>query len=316
MIHDKAGNSIVRMVQAPFAATAQDALVNKEWRAQVVEETNVLQYTGGLPSVVCTSAGHTTRLIFDLVTSPTSVPPESGNDAYGRDSKPISPKSTATSFRLASRQDASIISSDNSNINLRVSRAAAAGLRQRDGMGGSVAGAHLAETADAYGLASEWFVKITVDGVVVNTSLESVSTQGLAVPLEGWEGTVVFEICVLEKRVEGPGENRPVDPNVCVAEGVLIVELFSAETQIVQRRASREMVLPSSALPGGLDEGLSSTEPTTRVVFIISLEVVDGYKLSTLHLMKHLPGNFQASALDLTCACKGLLKRKIACFHC
>lgn len=301
MIHDKAGNSIVRMAQARSAAAlAPDVLVSKEQWAQMVAETISLQSMGGMPSAVCTSAGHTTRLVFDLVASPTFLPPAS----------------TTTRFKLASQQDASIISSANSNINLRVSRAAAAGLRQRGGISGCQATDHVANTADDYGL-SECSVKITVDGVVVNISLERASTQGLVIPLEGWEGTVVFEICVYYKLAEGPGGKQSVDPRVCVGEGVLILELFSAETQVVQRRSSREVVLPSSPVPDGLDENLGSTEaPTpTRVVFLISLEAVDGYQLSTLHLMEHLPNNFQASALDLTCACEDLFKRTVPRFH-
>lgn len=299
MIHDKSGNSIVQMVRAPSTAVAPDALVSqKKWAQMVRENNSPLQSMGDTPSAVCTSAGHTTRLVFDLMTSPTFLPPA---------------ESQTTSVKLVSQQDASIISSANSNINIRVSRAAAAaaaaGMRQRDGIDvRSRASAHLDDdTTDGPGL-SDWPVKITVDGAVVNISLENASTRGFPVALEGWEGTIVFEVCVFEAWAEGdPGENQSfVDPHVCVAEGVLILELYSAETQVVQRRSSREMVLPSSPVPGGLlDEGLGSTGGTTRVAFLISLDAVDGYQLSTLHLMKHLPSNFQASAVDLTCACEG-----------
>lgn len=307
VIHDKAGSSIVHMVQAPSAAVAPDTFVSQEKWAQMVKENNTpLQSMGDTPSAVCTSAGHTTRLVFDLMTSPTSLPPA---------------ESKTTSVKLVSQQDASIISSANSNINLRVSRAAAAvaaaGMKLSDGIDGrSTASAHTGDTTDDHGL-SERSVKITVDGAVVNISLETASTRGFAVSLEGWEGTIVFEICVFEKWAEGGpvGNQSSVDPQVCVAEGVLIMELYSAETHVVQRRSSREMVLPSSPVPRGLvDEALSSTGAATRVVFLISLDSVDGYQLSTLHLMKHLPNNFQASAVDLTCACEGLLKRMVADF--
>lgn len=38
-----------------------------------------------------------------------------------------------------------------------------------------------------------------------------------------------------------------------------------------------------------------------RVVLVSNLKVVDGEKLSTFHLMKHLPDNIRASVLDLSC---------------
>lgn len=50
----------------------------------------------------------------------------------------------------------------------------------------------------------------------------------------------------------------------------------------------------------------SSLEPApppseTRVVFISNLRDVDGYKLSTVHLARHLPDHIRASVLDVSC---------------
>ena len=80
---------------------------------------------------------------------------------------------------------------------------------------------------------------------------------------------------------------------------------------MVQRRSSSETVLTSSVMSSGIEVDKTGSEGT-RVLFLVDLAVVDGFKLSTLHLMKHLPDTFRTSTLDLSCACESFLYRATA----
>lgn len=306
LLHDKVGNSIVAMEnqaimsQSSSAATpAQGAPRSEEWWAEMVREAGASSILGQTTSVVCTSAGQTTSLVFDLMES--VVPSQKKTDGGGEYAESIA--STTASFKLTSRQDGSIVSSSSSFVHIRVSRAA--GSMQRDVLIPGVAGLQRAEAAtDDGAFARALRVKVTVDGMQAATiSLERAITQGVLLSFEGVEGTHVFEVSLLEKQAEVPEENPSSDREDCIVETALVLEIFSAETQVVQGRYSNEIVFSSSTMAGGVETDEGGLQET-RVTFIVDLAVVDGYKLSTLHLMNHLPSNFRASTLDLSCACE------------
>lgn len=300
MVHDKEGNSVVRMgasgnmAQASLTAAVHTTLDSAEWWRRIMDEGNILPSVGGEANVMCTSAGQTTSLVFDLE--------ESQGVERSSPKKAESWNATSTvsnmGFQLSSRQDGSVISAACSRINVRI--APAEGLRHGEGETSAVAGDRL-DGVDG-DVASKLRVRITVDGVVATSSLETASTQGFGISLVSVEGTIVFEVCLLDPEEEIRGGGGPIVPGNCIAETVLILEIFSTETQIIQRRSSSG-TMPAGKIPYGVEPYKGETG-NTRVVFLVGLESVDGYNLSTLNLMKHLPRNFRASALDVSCTCK------------
>lgn len=293
LLHDRAGNSFVSvgnhatpLTASSVTAMAHVAPLSKEWWDEVLLEAGTLASLGQEANVMCTSAGHTTRLVFDLVE--TMIPEQKIRDAA------IGFTSHRPGFQLTSRQYGSIVSSSCSLVHLQVSRKAEGD--DPINIGGAdlqvpETGAHDADRG------RELDIKVSVDGVVATSSLDSASFEGFAIQLDGRAGTHVIEVCLLQRH---PGENQPDGRKGCVADTAFLLEVFSADTHIFQRR---DIMLPSSAMAGGMDASKDDLQ-VIRVVFMIDLEVVDGYKLSTLHLMKHLPRNFRASMLDVTCACE------------
>ncbi|CAM9671988.1 unnamed protein product [Ectocarpus sp. 6 AP-2014] len=298
MVHDKDGNSVVRMgasgdmAQASLTDAVHTAFDSAEWWGRIMDEGRILPSVGGGANVMCTSAGQTTSLVFDLEES-RRVERTSPKEAESWNA--TSTASNSMGFQLSSRQDGSVISAACSRINVRI--LPAEGLRHGKGASNSVAGDRL-DGVDG-DVASELRVKITVDGVVATSSLETASTQGFGISLVSVEGTIVFEVCLLDPEEEIRGGGGPIVPGNCIAETVLILEIFSTETQIIQRRSSSG-TMPSGKIPYGVESYKGDTG-NTRVVFLVGLESVDGYNLSTLNLMKHLPRNFRASALDVSC---------------
>ncbi|CAN0483437.1 unnamed protein product [Ectocarpus sp. 12 AP-2014] len=293
MLHDTSGNCVVTMDSpatiartSSAAAAAHGALVSKESWAHILRDADMFSSLGGDAKVMCTSAGHTTRLVLDLVepehTAVVPLPKTAGEG--GGDG---SAATATSSFKFTSEQNGSIVSSHHSSFHVRFSQAA--GLRRIGAIDGGTAGSELLETVRRR-------VKISVNGVEATTVLDSVSIDGVR------EGTNVFEFCLLEKQMDDPERGtRPADGEVCIAQTSLIIEVFSAETHLVRRRPSQEGALSSRAAAGGTKGGDGGIEPR-RIVFVVDLRVMDDYKLSTLHLSKNMPSGFRASVLDLSCA--------------
>lgn len=120
----------------------------------------------------------------------------------------------------------------------------------------------------------------------------------------------------------------------CLASCPLFFEAFSAENSVVQQRRPslavatvatmtkviaahdgdgelsnryhRQQDIGNIAGGVGMRDGASAGEGAgtgaeARVVFVVDVGVVDGYKLSTLHLIRHLRPRIRASVLDLSC---------------
>lgn len=302
MLHDKSGNCVV-MMESPgtiartssAAAAARGALVSEEWWANILRDADMFSSLGGDARVVCTSAGRTTRLVLDLVEPEHTVVvplPKTAGKGVGADG---SVATSTSSFKLTSKQNGSIVSSYHSSFHVQISQAV--GLQRISAVNGGTAGSQLLETDDPE-MTVPRRVKISVNGVEATTVLDSVSIDGVK------EGTNVFEFCLLEKQMEDPERGGgAADGEVCIAQTSLIIEVFSAETHVVRRRPSREGALSSRTAAGGTEGGDGGIEPR-RVVFVIDLRVVDGYKLSSHHLSKNMPSGFRASVLDLSCACE------------
>lgn len=307
MIHDKAGHSLVTFVNNPIAmggsGTVYGVPGGEDWLLHGMGE-GVAAPAGGGAKVVCTSAGRTTRLVFYSVEPRARVNSPQAKHDGSDDAQSLLPSSH--NVKLVSPQDGSIISATHGNIHVRVSRDEK--LRQRDGHETDVSGMHI---DDDNACGSKLCVKTTVDGEKwLTTSLERMSIRGGLVTLRDLEGTNVFEVCLYEQDTGETGESRVDKRQGCIARAVLTLEMFSAETQMVQRRSSSQTALT----PGVMSSGVGVDKPIvegTRVAFLVDLGVVDGFKLSTLHLMKHLPDTFRASALDLSCECESLY---VVCF--
>lgn len=312
MLHDHAGNSLLA-IDDPFevgkassfggAAVGVGDPLYKEWWTEITRNASTLPYLGVDAGVVCTAASQTTRLVFDLTkTGQTTTPCNDANNA-GTNAKAT--VCTSARFKLSSQQDGSIISDSSSSVHLRINYAA--GLMQNDAMSTGVANLGLTEAAPDDG-ASALLIKVVVDGVqATKISLQEASTKGVLLYFDNLQGTHVFEVSMLETQTGREG---------CLAETAMILEIFTAEPQIVTGRSSITRQVSPSSIGRVTREG---GPQVTRVVFLGDLEVLDGYKLSTLHLMKHLPTNFRASTLDLSCACEwpteGDFPRKYP-FHC
>lgn len=257
----------------------------------MVRQVDTIAHAGSNARVLCASSSNTTRLVVDMtemrLASPLQV-------AKGFSRGAISPVSAKATFGLTSVLSGSIISSSHSSIHFRVSPAIGASPSETIDAAGT--NLQLADTQvgdDAFVQALR--VKISLDGVQsTTTSLQRAST-GVLLSLDGREGTHVFDISLLAEETDE-----------CKARTELSLEMFSAETHIVRRRSSHGGVVPPSSMAGEAIPG-GNTFDMTRVVFLIDLEIVDGYKLSTLHLMKHLPTHFEASTLDLSCTCEFVL---------
>lgn len=314
MLHDKVGNAIVAMAnQASMGPSPsdvspiQDVTLSEERWTEMVIEAGASSILGQETSVVCTSAGQTTSLVFDLTESVV----HSQDKKDGENGKHAgSVASNDASFNMTSLQDGSIVSSSTSFVHVRVSRPAEP--IQTDALTpGGADYFQLAETATrdddrVFARVSAPRINVKVNGVQAMTiSLERAITQGVLLSFEGVEGGHVFEVALLEEQPELPGESPPSDREGSAVKASIVLEIFSAETQSVQERYSREIsVLPSSTMAINDVEVDEVDLQEIRVTFIADLAVVDGYKLSTLHLMKHLPRNFRASTLDLSCACE------------
>lgn len=304
MLHDKGGNSVVTMESptvlardSSAAAAARGHPVRKEWWADLVRGAETLSSFGEEASVVCTSAGKTTRIVFDLVESHhvEVTPPVHASNAVGEGVDGFRAPASS-SLKLTSRQDGSIVSSTHNSFHVRVSRAK--DKWRRHTVDDGVPHFQLSKSDGGPAVTTSLRAKITVNGNEATTSPDGVSIDGVG------EGTNVFEICLFESQADGDEkESRMMDLDVCIAESLLIIEVFSAETHVIQQRSSNEMIISSGAAADDKVEDNEGLEPR-RIVFITDLKVVDGFKLSTLHLLKHIPSTFQASMLDLSCACE------------
>ncbi|CAN0428197.1 unnamed protein product [Ectocarpus sp. 12 AP-2014] len=295
MLHDHAGNSLLAIddpIEVGKASSFGDAAVgdplNKEWWTEITRNVSTLQNLGVDAGVLCTAASQTTRLVFGLTTTRQTTTP--CNDANNAGTKAEATACTSARFDLSSQQDGSIISSSSSIVHLQIDDAV--GLMQSGAMTTGWGDLGLAETAaDDGGPAIALLVKVVVDGVeATKTSLQEASTKGVLLSFDDLQGTHAFEISVLETQA---------GRDVCLAETAMILEIFTAEPHIVTGRSSIRRKLSQRS------SGIVTSEggpKVTRVVFLADLEVLDGYKLSTLHLMKHLPTNFRASTLDLSCS--------------
>lgn len=344
LLHDKAGNAVVTLTpnrpptKKPDRASEAEAkqfygasAQSPEWWEDMVNstanaESSLLLDGGNVPRVVCTAAGRTTRLVVDLATTTLISPGRREAVVDGEAAADSTSRRRDTKFELVAAQDGSIISgTQGSSIHLRMRRAneillgtpATATAEVDDGLSPRDS-RHLAQNEDDTPMSLH--VKITADGNEMATMpLKALTVEGVLLTLPGLEGTFSVSICLLDLNpatIGGSAEGAR-----CLAETMVLLEIFSAETQTVRRRSSSETTVQVRSSPdvmkmmvngnmeGAIEEGNNKIEAgagfnvdTKRVVFVVDLQGVDGYKLSTLHLIKHLPEKFRASALDLSCA--------------
>ncbi|CAN0125517.1 unnamed protein product, partial [Discosporangium mesarthrocarpum] len=152
----------------------------------------------------------------------------------------------------------------------------------------------------------EVVVRVTVDQQTsVAVPLSIMAMEGLFLSLV--PGTNVIDLCLgtLDLLSSPGGGVGAGEGSNCIVEGSAILEVFSSRRFIMTRRAGFSFSPSMLAQEGnmGAVAPLSSGVGTrTRVVFVLDPRAIDGYKLSTLHLIKNLPPErFQASVLDLTC---------------
>ena len=271
MLHDKAGNSVITMEepatldQAMIAAVVgQGAKKCEKWWAGIVWEAGKVPSVGQGGNVVCASAGQTTRIVFDLVEPGQRdvVGSSAENNDAARGVEPNT--SNSASFRLSSRQDGSIITSSYSYFRVRVSRNSRKLLLAQGTTIDTLADPPIPPpTASGLAPTGEKHINLTVGGIVAPTvSLERASTEGILLSLEGREGTWVFEICLFQTNARVSQEWPSDREESCLAETVLILEIFSADTQIVHRRRSTEVILFS----GGVEGVLEAAEGDSRVI--------------------------------------------------
>lgn len=214
-----------------------------------------------------------------------------------------------TGSRLTSGQTGSIISSTQNSFHVRVSQAM--GLRRSHTVDDGIEAFQLSKP-DSVRAATTWLgVNVTVNGIEGTVLPGGVSIHGVG------EGTNVFEVCLFEDHMDGHQRESGAMDLDCVVESVLTIEVFSAQAQVVHQRSSYEMQHSSNEVMGSsgaihddMEDSDEYVEPR-RIVFITDLKVVDGFKLSMLHLLKHLPRNFRASTLDVSCVCEYLKKRNL-----
>ena len=309
MHHDKAGHAWVALgtsIAKDGSGEAYEVPHSEYWISHA-DAGGVAGSAGDGANVVCTSAGRTTRLVFGLVESREGINSPRANHDSGVAQSYDSPRDNA---RLVSTQDGSIISAGYSNIHLRLSRGRQ--LRQTERNAPNVLGTHL---ADENACGTALCVKITMDGKEMRTtSLETMAIQGIRLPHTsyGIEGTHVFEVCIFEQdRGETTESRLDRKQQGCTARAVLALEIFSAGTQMIRSRSTSETVLTPSVMGSDVEVEKYGARGT-RVLFLVDLAAVDGIKLSTLHLLKHLPGTFRASTLDLSCACEYVLYHTVA----
>lgn len=219
-------------------------------------------------------------------------------------------------FELTSPEDGAVVSAEQATLHLSISMD---GRLRRAGHKGGEHGVTQHQVSELLSTPSSLQTRVTVDGLRLPTmALESAAVEGIVVSLKGLEGTNVIEICIAESELGAAPSSTTASSEgttrgACLAEGTAIVEIFSSETHIMHRRRSLlvDRTPSDSLIPHLVDkQNLKAREagatPNARqVLFIIDLEVVDGFKLSTLQLMKHLPdGIIHASTLDLSCACE------------
>lgn len=367
-----------------FPKTGRD---QADFPGEAVSSAGEREETGSA-TVLCTSAGRTTRLAFSLAIG-SLVYDESHAERFreksyvGENGYAVNlntPSMSERIYELKSAQDGSIISSAQNNVHILIarrhheassiraavwSRDESMRLQESDNTDhtdntynrNDHAGQSGARSSPRQSSQSPSHVEIMVDGVkALITSLDILSNQGALMSLDGMEGTNVIELCLFDDRTEkypdtqrlrdildpqkgeldqhveqsgeGTAAGRSVEHRRCIARTVLTLEVFLADAHMVHRRYSRDIVTPSpsqmmmmrkdnSRGEGDLDVGDAGVDdtPSTRVLFVIDLQVVDGYKLSTLHLMKHLPDHFETSTIDLTCACEKIVMSPKGCAH-
>ncbi|CAM9206021.1 unnamed protein product [Hapterophycus canaliculatus] len=177
MLHDKGGNSVVRM-ESPMildhvcsaAAVVRVYPVRKEWWANLVRGKE-MPSLGEDASVVSTSTGQITRLIFDLRSGVTAVVDDFMSPA-------------GSSFKLTSRQDNFIVSSTNSIFD-------AHDLRSRP-IDDGVSSFQLVKADSVPTATTSLRVKIAVIG-----NQATISPGGASIHATG-EGTNVLDTCLFE----------------------------------------------------------------------------------------------------------------------
>lgn len=257
----------------------------------------------------CSSTGRLTRVVFRLR--------EVHRVDHELEAK-IPPKIMLPRFELMSPEDGAVVSAEQATVHLSISIDSRL---RRVGHEGGEHGVTQRQESELLSTPSSLQTRVTVDGLTLPTmALESAAIEGIVVSLKGLEGTNVIEMCVaeIEPVAAAPSSttasSEGTTRGACLAEGTAIVEIFSSETHIMHRRRSLMVDrMPSDDLishlvdkqNGKAREAGATTNNARQVLFIIDLEVVDGFKLSTLQLMKHLPdGIIYASTLDLSCACE------------
>lgn len=264
-----------------------------QWFASEVEKMDMPILPGKTyPKATCTSAGSTTRLIFDLTSKDVHYKGRARHAGVG--------SSLSNEFGLKSTQDGSIVSSAQGDVHIRISGEHTA-LRGGDRMMDS------RDVRQDNARASSLAVDMAVDGgkLVSGMPLGTAVRKGVLLSLRGLEGTHFVELC-LRDHASATGATGH---SSCLAEARLSLEAFSPENCRVQKRRS----ISPRPITTGMDTAAIPRAPRsdavtnqTQVAFVLDLEVVDGYKLSSLHLMKHLPPDILPSVLDLSCTCEAL----------
>lgn len=207
MLYDKAGHSLVTMEGSDAlaqissaAAFARGHPIKEDWWADMLRGTETLTPSDAA-TIMCTSAGKITRLIFHLVESklaPANSPPHgSKTTGNGRDE---SKQPAGSTLELVSNQHGSIVSSTQSSFHVRVSPAI--GLRPSHTIDDGIAGFQLLKTDGIRAATTSLHVNVTVNGVEGTALPGGVSVDGVG------EGTNVFKVCLFEDQVGGHRRGR------------------------------------------------------------------------------------------------------------
>lgn len=309
LVHDGTGRAIVTTSSSMITAClGKDVNLwdngEKTWESVcsqrlllgVEEGTSAGGISGGGASVTCTSAGSTTRLAFRLSNSrtmPSALGHRTGHDG----------STQRDTLAITSVQHGSIVSTAQGSVHLVISRDPMALLSAGNSISSRTS---LSDVKDE----SSFSVDIMVDAekILERVPLKTAREKGFLVSLRGVEGTHFIELCL---RDNGDGasvvsETRSLENDGCIADTALSLEAFPTDSHIVQGRSSVAPLALSATPPPTrktTKDGFTADD-VLRVAFVVDLEVVDGYKLSSLYLMKNLPPFIQASGMDLSCACE------------
>lgn len=257
LLHDNVGNALVMQSSSAVLEEAIDLEVlwsaaggettqtnghssfRPGWWTHLSDESKTWQKQGGIVAE-CTSAGATTRLSFNLSSgSPAGTGGSRGatrTDAYITDG---CVSTQIEKYAFSTTHDGAVISVAQGNVHLRIS------LDQETSVTAGTAGNVAVSQETLHHYTRNAFrslnVKIIVNReIYVTLTLQTLTKEGVLLQMpDGVEGTHVIELWLLEENggsSEPDASAHPIEERRCLAQGVLIFEVFPEETYVLQRR--------------------------------------------------------------------------------